>query len=52
MLERMSKWDDETESMSLIVEGRKYETFSWDKGCKFEKFVLRAKEPNEEEWLS
>ena len=48
MLERKDEWEDETASISLIVEGKKCDNFSWDEGCKFAKLLLGAKESNEE----
>ena len=52
ILERNNEWEDETTSISLVFEGRKDETFTWDKGLKVEKRFLRSKESNEEKLLS
>ena len=47
-LERKYEWEDETASISLIVEGMKGETLCWDEGFKVAKLLLGKKESNEE----
>ena len=41
--------DDKTASISLIVEWRKDDDFSWDEGRNVEKLLLWMKESSEEE---
>ena len=43
LLETKSRWEDEIASTSLIVEGSKDETFSWDESCKVAKLFLGRK---------
>ena len=47
MLERNDEGEDETESIFLVIEGKKDETFFWDKGYKVTKILPGKKESDE-----
>ena len=48
LLETKDEWENEIISISLIVEEKKDEAFSWDEECKVQELLLGMKESNEE----